>query len=44
MLIHFIIDLKRSFAESVQSHVSMTPKDDGDFVFAQTAYKFDVFP
>ena len=36
-----ILKSKRSFSESLQQSPSLTPKDDGDFVFAQTAYKFD---
>lgn len=31
----------RSFSQNVRPS-TMTPRDDGDFVFAQTAYKFDV--
>lgn len=37
------LESKRFFSESLQQTPSMTAKDDGDFVFAQTAYKFDVF-
>ena len=31
----------RRFSSTVQPRVSMTSKDEGDFIFAQTAYKFD---